>query len=55
MAPRGRRVAAVAGPTVAVLVAWMAYQQVHLGNAFAFAQAQSAQWHRHVGAPWTLA
>jgi hypothetical protein len=44
----------VAGPTVAVLAAWMVFQQVRLGNAFAFAQAQSAQWHRHVGAPWNL-
>ena len=49
------RLGEVAGPTVAVLVAWMVFQQVHLGNALAFAQAQSAQWHRHVGAPWTLA
>ena len=49
------RVGEVAGPTVAVLAAWMVFQQVHLGNALAFAQAQSAQWHRHVGAPWTLA
>jgi len=43
------------GPTAGGMGAWMIYQQVHLGDPFAFAKAQSAQWHRHLGAPWTLA
>ena len=47
--------AKVVGPTVAVFVAWMVFQQIHLGNPIAFAQAQSAEWHRHIAAPWTLA
>jgi hypothetical protein len=49
------RYAKLVGPTAAAMGAWMIYQQVHLGNPFAFAQAQSAQWNRHFGAPWTLA
>jgi|GEM_PF-883245 len=43
------------GPTAVAMGAWMIYQQVHLGNPLAFAKAQSAQWNRHFGAPWTLA
>ena len=47
--------ARVVGPTLVFFVAWMVFQQIHLGNPIAFAQAQSAEWHRHIGAPWTLA
>jgi len=45
----------VAGPTMGAFLAWMMYLQIHLGNPIAFAQAQAAQWHRHIGAPWALA
>jgi hypothetical protein len=46
------RLAAVAGPTVLVLVAWIAYQSAHFGEGLAFVHAQ-AEWHRHVSWPWT--
>jgi hypothetical protein len=52
---RAGALARVVAPTVVVLVGWMVFQQIHLGNPLAFAQAQSAEWHRHLGAPWTLA
>lgn len=46
------RLAAVAGPTVLVFLAWIVYQAAHFGEGFAFVHAQ-AQWHRHVSWPWT--
>jgi hypothetical protein len=49
------RYAKVVGPTAVAMGAWLIYQQVHMGSAFAFAKAQSAQWKRHIDAPWTLA
>jgi hypothetical protein len=55
VAPPWTRLAEVAGPTAAVLVAWLAYLQIRLGDASAITRAQSEQWHRHLGAPWTLA
>lgn len=46
------RAVAVVGPTVAVFVAWIAYQKAHFGEWLAFVHAQ-AQWHRHVSWPWS--
>ena len=46
------RAVAVAGPTVAVFVAWVAYQKAHFGEWLAFVHSQ-VQWHRHVSWPWT--
>ena len=46
------RLAAVAGPTLIVLAAWMGYQKAHFGEALAFIRSQS-QWHRHLSWPWT--
>jgi len=45
----------VAAPTAVVFGGWMVYQWVHLGSPFAFARAQTIEWHRHLGTPWTLA
>ncbi len=53
--PPWSRLAKVTGPAAVALVGWMVFQEIHLGSPVAFATAQSAQWHRHVGAPWTLA
>ncbi len=41
-------------PTLAGLGLWMAYQQVHIGNQFAFVHAQTLVWRRHIAPPWTL-
>lgn len=46
------RIAAIAAPTIAVMAGWIAYQQVHFGNGFAFIRSQ-AEWGRHVSWPWT--
>ncbi len=46
------RLAAVAGPTLVVVVAWVGYQAAHVGDGLAFVHAQ-AQWHRHLSWPWT--
>jgi hypothetical protein len=48
------RLAAVTLPTLSALGLFMAYQQAHTGNAYAFIHAQQVQWHRHYAAPWTL-
>ena len=47
------RLAAVSLPPLAAMGLWMAYQQSHLGDAYAFIHAQEAHWHRHFAAPWT--
>jgi hypothetical protein len=47
------RLAAVSLPSLAAMGLWMAYQQSHLGDAYAFIHAQEAHWHRHFAAPWT--
>ena len=46
------RLVAVAGPTVAAFVAFVAYQKAHFGEWLAFVHAQ-AEWHRHLNWPWT--
>jgi hypothetical protein len=46
------RATALAGPTVAVFVAWVLYQRAHFGEWLAFVHSQS-EWHRHVSWPWT--
>ncbi len=48
------RVTAVVAPMLAAMGLWMAYQQVHIGNQFAFVHAQTLQFHRHIAPPWTL-
>jgi hypothetical protein len=48
------RVTSVVTPTLAAMGAWMAYQQVHIGNQFAFVHAQTLQFHRHIAPPWTM-
>jgi len=48
------RVTAVITPTLAAMGIWMAYQQVHIGNQFAFVHAQTLQFHRHIAPPWTM-
>jgi hypothetical protein len=48
------RLAAVSLPTLAAMGVWMAYQQSHMGDAYAFIHAQELHWHRHFAAPWTL-
>jgi hypothetical protein len=48
------RLSAVSLPTLAAMGLFMAYQQSHLGNAYAFVHAQQLMWHRHIAAPWTL-
>ncbi|HVT42248.1 MAG TPA: glycosyltransferase family 39 protein [Acidimicrobiales bacterium] len=48
----GARLAAVVGPTALALIAFVAYQSAHFGEALAFIHSQ-AQWHRHISWPWT--
>jgi hypothetical protein len=48
------RLAAVSVPSLAAMGVWMAYQQSHFGDAYAFVHAQERHWHRHFAAPWTL-
>jgi hypothetical protein len=48
------RLSAVSLPTLAAMGLFMAYQQSHLGNAYAFVHAQQVMWHRHIAGPWTL-
>lgn len=46
------RLIAVLAPAVLAFVAWVAYQQAHFGEWFAFVRAQ-AHWNRHLSWPWT--
>jgi hypothetical protein len=45
------RMAAIAAPTVAFLVAWVAYQRARFDEWFPFIRSQ-AIWNRHLGGPW---
>jgi Dolichyl-phosphate-mannose-protein mannosyltransferase len=48
------RVTAAVSPTLLAMGIWMAYQQVHIGNQFAFVHAQTLEFHRHIAPPWTM-
>jgi len=45
------RMVAIAAPTVAFLVAWVAYQRARFDEWFPFIRSQ-ALWNRHLGGPW---